>query len=35
MLGVRQLDDAKALEFACAPGAKALSITVLETVARQ
>jgi hypothetical protein len=31
---LHQLDDAKALEFACAPEAKALSINELETVAR-
>ncbi len=31
---VRQFDDAKALEFACAPEARALSINVLERVAQ-
>ena len=31
---LHQLDDAKALEFACAPGAQALSINVLETIAQ-
>jgi hypothetical protein len=31
---LRPLDDANALEFACAPEARSLSVTVLETVAQ-
>ncbi len=31
---LRQLDDAKGLEFACAPDARALSINVIETLAQ-
>jgi hypothetical protein len=31
---LHQLDDAKALEFACSPDARALSINVIETLAQ-